>query len=265
MRRYESNIFGLDTLVEKSIRLLKEHEPPEGYYVAFSGGKDSTVMLDLVKRSGVKYDAHYNFTSVDPPELVTFIRKQYPEVHFERPKETMYALIERKMILPSRWMRYCCDILKERGGESRVVVMGIRAEEGQHRAERGEVAADRRDPAKRYVNPVFMWTRDDIWQYINERRLPYCSLYDEGFTRLGCVGCPMAGPKERERQFERWPGIERAYIAACQHAVDRRIEKGKQSETLWKSGQEMFDWWMERNPAAEVADDGEALLLEVAK
>ena len=243
---YERNIFGLDTLTEKAIHLLQVHEPPEGYYVAFSGGKDSTVMYDLVKRAGVKYDAHYNFTTVDPPELVTFIRKQYPEVHWERPKETMYALIERMMIPPTRLMRYCCRILKEHGGEGRVCVTGIRAEESQQRASRAEVDVARLT-GKENVNPIFMWSQNDIWQYINERRLPYCSLYDEGFDRLGCVGCPMAGAKEREREFARWSGIERAYIAACQKAVDRRAEKGKQAETSWKNGQEMFDWWMERD------------------
>ncbi|HPS70604.1 MAG TPA: phosphoadenosine phosphosulfate reductase family protein [Candidatus Cryosericum sp.] len=253
MRLYEANIFGLDILTEKSIRLLKKHEPPDGYYVAFSGGKDSTVMLDLVKRAGVKYDAHYNFTTVDPPELVTFIRSQYPEVHWERPKETMYALIERMMTPPTRLMRYCCRILKEHGGEGRTCVTGIRAEESQQRASRAEVDIARLT-GKENVNPIFMWSSNDIWQYINERRLPYCSLYDEGFDRLGCIGCPMAGPKERERQFQRWPGIEKAYIAACQHAVDRRIEKGKQTETSWANGQEMFDWWMERTEKQDIEE-----------
>jgi phosphoadenosine phosphosulfate reductase len=249
MRVYEESIFGLDVLIEKSFRLLKKHEPPDGYYVAFSGGKDSTVMYDLVKRASVKYDAHYNFTTVDPPELVLFIRSQYPEVHWERPTETMYALIERMMTPPTRLIRYCCRVLKEHGGEGRIVVTGIRAEESQSRARRSEIQDDYTNP-KSYVHPIFMWSKNDIWQYISERQLPYCGLYDEGFERLGCVGCPMAGAKEREREFARWPGIGKAYVAACQKAVNRRIAKGKQTETSWKTGQEMFDWWMERDKAA---------------
>jgi phosphoadenosine phosphosulfate reductase len=247
VHNYEGNIFGLDHLVEKSIRLLKQHEPPDGYYVAFSGGKDSTVMLDLVKRGGVNYDAHYNVTTVDPPELALFIRQQYPEIKWERPSKTMYQLIEDNMTPPTRLMRYCCRLLKEHGGEGRTVVTGIRAEESQARARRNEIDSGKNNP-KDYVHPIFMWSKNDIWQYISERQLPYCSLYDEGFERLGCIGCPMAGAKERERQFERWPGIARAYVAAMQKAVNRRIAKGKkQVETSWKTGQEMFDWWMERS------------------
>ena len=103
--------------VQIAINRLKLHEPPEGYYVAFSGGKDSCVILDLVKRAGVKYDAHYNLTTVDPPELVQFIRREYPEAweHRNKPEKSMWDLIVQKRMPPTRLVRYCCQYLKEGG------------------------------------------------------------------------------------------------------------------------------------------------------
>lgn len=89
-------LFGEIDKVDLAIRRIKLHEPPEGYYVAFSGGKDSCVILDLVKRAGVKFDAHLNITTVDPPELIRFVRQQYPEVIMEKPKISMKELIEKK-------------------------------------------------------------------------------------------------------------------------------------------------------------------------
>ena len=70
----------LETMFDEAVDVLQNHEPPEGYYVAFSGGKDSIVLLDIVRRSGVKHDVHFNMTSIDPPELLEFIKTHYPDV-----------------------------------------------------------------------------------------------------------------------------------------------------------------------------------------
>jgi phosphoadenosine phosphosulfate reductase len=82
--------------IEKSIMRLKEFEPPEGYYLAFSGGKDSCVLKALADMAQVKYDAHYNWTTVDPPELVRFIKDYHPDVIIEKPKLSMFQLIKKK-------------------------------------------------------------------------------------------------------------------------------------------------------------------------
>lgn len=66
--------------VQTAIERLKVFEPEEGYYLAFSGGKDSVVVKALANMAGVKYDAHYNVTTVDPPELVQFIKEKHPDV-----------------------------------------------------------------------------------------------------------------------------------------------------------------------------------------
>ena len=106
----------IEDKVQIAIERIKHFEPEEGYYVAFSGGKDSIVILDLVKRAKVKYDAHYNLTTVDPPELVYFIREKHPEITVDMPAKTMWQLIEENGVPPTMIMRYCCTALKERGG-----------------------------------------------------------------------------------------------------------------------------------------------------
>ena len=125
--------------VELAIQRLKAFEPPEGYYVAFSGGKDSQCIYHLCEMANVKFDAHYAVTSVDPPELVKFIRANYPDVEFAVPRDkngkrvTMWSLIEEHTMPPTMTVRYCCNYLKEVQGDGRATVTGVRWAEGVNR------------------------------------------------------------------------------------------------------------------------------------
>ena len=121
--------------VARSIERLRAFEPPEGYYLAFSGGKDSVVLKALADMAGVKYDAHYNATTVDPPELVRFIKEKHADVAFELPKKTMRQLIIEKQSPPTRLQRYCCEKLKETNGKGRITLTGVRWEESAGRRE----------------------------------------------------------------------------------------------------------------------------------
>lgn len=138
--------------VKLSIDRLKFYEGlqhSESYYLAFSGGKDSCVVKRLMDMAGVKYDAHYRVTSVDPPELVQFIKEQHPDVEREVPKYgprrgpewegkpiTMWNLIPWKLMPPTRIVRYCCDYLKESSGDGRLTVTGVRWAESVKRSKR---------------------------------------------------------------------------------------------------------------------------------
>lgn len=139
------NLWGKNK-VEVAIDRLQSFEPKEGYYLAFSGGKDSQCIYHLAEMAGVKFDAHYHITSVDPPELVRFIKTQYPDVALDYPRDadgnviTMWNLIPKQTIPPTRKARYCCDKLKESGGEGRLTVTGVRwAESPARKQNQGEV------------------------------------------------------------------------------------------------------------------------------
>lgn len=279
----------LNEKVQASIQRMKAFEPPEGYLLAFSGGKDSVVLKALADMSGVKYTAHYNVTSVDPPELVRFIREKYPDVAWRYPRYsdgkriTMWNLIPRKQYPPFRIMRYCCSELKEVFGGGRYTLTGVRWAESSRRAashglltlldarprttpdgfertKRGGIILNNdNDDARRVletcyakqkkmVNPIVDWEDGDIWEFIKAENIPYCGLYDEGFKRLGCIGCPMAG-KSRKVEFARWPRYKELYLNAFAKMQDARVSAGKAPLLADRvenpTPQDIFDWWME--------------------
>ena len=181
-------------------------------WVCFSGGKDSVCLYGVVKKAAEKMgipvldfaELHYNVTGIDPPELVQFIKAEFPFVHRDLYKESMWQLIVRKQMPPTRLVRYCCAELKEKGGEGRFCATGVRWAESTQRKSRGEFEDigktkaegkilfndnddDRRQmehciPKRKYVvNPIIDWTDEDVWQFIREENLPYCKLYDQGY------------------------------------------------------------------------------------
>lgn len=134
----EAGIFGTIDRVKEALRFLRDLEPPEGYWLAFSGGKDSITIYELAKMAGVKFEAHYNFTTIDPPELVAFIRDNYSDVIIDHPQKSFFKLVEEKGY-PTRQGRWCCSELKERSGDGRKVVTGIRKQESVKRSKRKAV------------------------------------------------------------------------------------------------------------------------------
>ncbi|MDD5543862.1 MAG: phosphoadenosine phosphosulfate reductase family protein [Acidobacteriia bacterium] len=254
MALIDNTLFGTEYRVDMAMQRLKSFEQkalqmnPDGYWVAFSGGKDSIVILDLVRKSGVKHTAHFNLTTVDPPELIGFVRENYPDVKREVPTKSMYRLIIYNMMPPTRIARYCCDELKERGGVGRLVVTGIRWAESLQRSKRVMVESCYKHKSKVFLHPIIDWTDADVWEYIKQNNLPYCSLYDEGWKRIGCIGCPMGGTKSMLRQFERWPQFEKMYKRAMVRAMERKKElelRGALKRKLeFMNAEDMFRWWV---------------------
>ena len=143
----EITIFGERDKVAKAIKRLQAFEPQDRpYWLSFSGGKDSVVILALAKMAGVNYEAVYNVTSVDPPELVKFIKEKYPDVRRDIPHDkdgkpvTMWSLLRNRCTPPTRIMRYCCEKLKESSGNGTVTITGVRWAESENRKRNQGVA-----------------------------------------------------------------------------------------------------------------------------
>jgi phosphoadenosine phosphosulfate reductase len=236
----------------RSIAVIREWEPPEGYWVAFSGGKDSIVLLDLVRRSGVAHETHHNLTTIDPPELVLFIRRQYPDVTIDKPEKSFWQHIRDGYGLPLRQARWCCKELKERGGVGRRVLTGVRtAESAARKARMGSNlvhVCQRSGAQKTMVNPIAAWSDEDVWTYIRRRGLPYCSLYDEGWQRLGCVLCPFE--RDMARAQARWPKL----FAGLERAV-RDVYPRQKSFQKFGSPEAVLEWWLARDGAVPGGED----------
>ncbi len=248
----------------------------------YSGGKDSDVMLELFRRSGITFEVHNSHTTVDAPPTVYHIRKKFRELEQQGIKATiemptykgkpvtMWTLIPQKGMPPTRFVRYCCAILKEANNKNSFIATGIRWDESRARKERTAYETIAKTKANRItltdeimlindnsdrrrmtehcmkknemvVNPIIDWTHRDIWDYIQSEHIEYNPLYECGYKRVGCIGCPMAN-KGRYKEFADFPTYKALYIKAFDDML--QVLKDKEIKTTWKSGYDVFLWWM---------------------
>lgn len=270
--------------VDIAIKRIRDFDPlvlgimEQPYYVAYSGGKDSDVLRILFELAGnVKYDLIHNHTTVDAPETVRHVRS-IPGVQISYPELSMWQLIVIMRMPPTRIVRYCCNYLKETGGRDRFTVTGVRwAESVKRKANRGgvEVQTSNRKKGlilnadndesrrlmetcqlkgKRILNPIIDWSGDDVWEFLHYYGCESNPLYQCGYKRVGCVGCPLAGHKFQQKEFERYPKYKENYIRAFQRMIDAAEKDGKPYPT-WKTGQDVFDWWLSDYKDPEVDEN----------
>lgn len=257
--------------VDRAIELIRKAEPlalkyqDYGFHLAFSGGKDSQVIYELCKMAGVKFRPVMQVTTLDPPELMRFVRKNYPDVIMERPEINFYKLIVKKQGLPTRRMRYCCQYLKEQSGAGTVTIIGIRKAESNKRALRNELEISNKKYSntldqfnidnqnqllcikgkdKILLSPIIDWSTADVWNFIRGNNIEYCKLYDKGYYRIGCMFCPMASKKAKQRDRKNYPGVEKLIKVSIQELVNIN----NYGSDLGCDVDEIFDWWISNDP-----------------
>lgn len=188
---------------------------------------------------------------------------------------TMWSLIAQHNMPPTRLVRYCCQTLKETGGKGRAIATGVRRSESvarsgrkfaQNTTKRNREALDFEDAAslfedaERFIEhdsaflksckvqgktsfqPIIEFTDSNVWQLIDEQGIKTNPLYQMGYSRVGCVGCPFASRKQRETDFERYPAYRAAYLRAFGAMLRRRRAKGL--ETEWNTPEAVMEWWL---------------------
>lgn len=212
----------LQKKIEQSIRLLQQVQkahPDEVIEIEYSGGKDSDVILQLAKEAGIRYEAIYKNTTIDPPGTIRHAQEMGATII--RPKRTFAELIQKKGA-PTRFARFCCSELKEYKVRD-VAVMGVRRSESRKRAEIYSEPTECRfyGSKKNHVEavyPILEWTNEDVAAFLADRKIKCAPMYydaDGVFhveRRLGCMCCPLQSKKQRISSFNSHRGMVRFYI-----------------------------------------------------
>lgn len=257
--------FAPSQAIENTLRFLRDSCPPEGYLISFSGGKDSLAVLEACKEAKVPYRYYYKITTVDPPELVKYIKRCHPEcVRLPPPSgQSMYTMMGRKG-LPTRTRRWCCAEFKEYAApieRGRSVLLGVRAAESVARADNWGLVKSCGKIGGWKIAPILHWSDADVWEFLRARGAAWCELYDQGLPRLGCVGCP-------QDSFGRIDGLLRLPWTYCKYRdgaakyVRNRRDNGVAFIAVWPG------WIRLKTNLADLkdygADDTEIDLIDAA-
>ena len=283
----------IDRLKAASDMSLRLYKQP--LVITYSGGKDSDVLLHLAEASGIPFEVLHSLTTADAPQTVYHVRDTFhrleskgikctvdKHVQPDGSRITMWNLIPKQGI-PNRWSRFCCRFLKETGGKGRFIATGVRWDESIARKKnRGafEVFTAKKEDklilsndnsedrrlfescqlkGKRVVNPIIDWKTDDVLDYIESEHICMNPLYGCGFSRVGCIGCPMAGKQSRQRDFLKYPKYKTMYIKAFERRIEEMKRRGR--AVTWETGLDAFHWWMEDGviPGQEVLNGFEEI------
>jgi len=276
-------------LESKAIKRIKVaskmslHHYGQPLVCCYSGGKDSDVLLEIFRRSGIPFEVHHSHTTADAPETVYHTRKVFRDLElqgikctiempmFKGKRVSMWNLIPHKKMPPTRIVRYCCEVLKETGCKNRFIATGVRWSESTKRKSRSEYETIEKNVKKsvRLSDEVMLMNDNDRVRKLTEHCMarkkscvnPLIDWTDSDiWGYINSEKIPMnplysrgyyrvgcigcpAAGKGRYKEFADYPTFERAYIRAFEKMIE--VRKGNDMSCQWQTGEEVFLWWME--------------------
>lgn len=243
----------LQNKVDQAVKLIRlAGSDGQTVEVAYSGGKDSDVILELTRMACINYRAIYKNTTIDPPGTIKHAIENGAEVI--KPNQTFFEICSERG-LPNRWHRTCCAVLKEYKILDKSI-MGVRKAESLKRAAQYKEPTECRfyGSKKNHVEafyPILDWTDQDVSDFIKMRGIKCHPLYydEQGCfhveRRLGCLGCPLQSHRLRLEQLRKFPGFIRQYVKTIRKyratMTERRTEKGYSMEEIIQSFGGTFD------------------------
>jgi len=205
-------MYGLENTTISFIRETYKEFVKQRYafVVAFSGGKDSLVLLDLVSRALSPSDFYVVFSNTGMElnstiEAVEKAKRHWPELRFFEARSHLNPDKSwDEFGPPGRRMRWCCSVhksvptiltLREITGNydvKAVVFDGVRAEESAQRAKYDEISVGAKNINQINCSPILKWSTSELYLYLLHKNILFNQAYTQGLFRVGCMVCPMS-------------------------------------------------------------------------
>lgn len=245
------------TTIKKIVKIYEKYKDKlDIFHVAFSGGKDSAVLLDLVKRALPKksFVVIFSDTGMEFPDtykIVEKTRKQCEEdgtpfyiarSHFN--PEDSWKLFGP----PARVLRWCCSVhkstpqtlkMREIAGKKDYIgldFVGVRKEESTARSEYEFENYGKKQKGQYSHNSILEWTSAEIWLYLFIKDLPINEAYKKGNSRAGCLFCPMGGNRGDYVQYHSYSKEIDVYIRMIKDMNSRNKGDKKALDSYVSSG-----------------------------
>lgn len=205
--------------VNEAIGILQANECTEGFSVRFSGGKDSCVLKHLITQAGYKAKYYYLETTLESDMMANFIKNKHPEVVWIHPEKSVCEMIKEYKMMPTGYNLFCCKQTR-RGADRRLTEEHQCTVLGKKQTD--IVVANKilepvqvKENGHKVINPLYNWTDDDVWGYIDEYSIALPETYAIYGRSFNCTLCVMQYVETKQLMVQVHPEITAKLKSAC--------------------------------------------------